>query len=173
MRQRLCELVTQKWPGKLQIHAVTIRDPEGTDHIRKALAVGVATQSAIHQKNTDSHVTVDYNHEGLISPQSAVLYKGYDVSNRQQHVRETCAIILGYLDAKTKHQAGISFNARPTMMFVPASLIGQTFDEVIKHFGGLIDIKCWYDAPKEFTGGRYEATLINETWEQDLGPLSP
>lgn len=79
-----------------------------------------------------------------------------------------CVIILDWLDMKRKAAEGEAIEAYPTLMVVPASLVGQTFNEVTKWFGGLIDIKCYYGSAAEFTGDRQKKTLSKSQWWQEM-----
>ncbi|ETS80751.1 hypothetical protein PFICI_08280 [Pestalotiopsis fici W106-1] len=71
MQSRLRQKVNMRWPNRLGVSDV--RDPNYELTIRKALAVGLATQSAVLKKGTDTHITVNYNHSGLINADSAVM----------------------------------------------------------------------------------------------------
>ncbi|KAH6643487.1 hypothetical protein BKA67DRAFT_542437 [Truncatella angustata] len=73
-------------------------------------------------------------------------------------------IILHYFDLCKKKAVGEAFKARPTCLQVTVGLIGQTIDELFKHFGGLIDILSYYGSPGEFKGIRATITSIVDKW---------
>ncbi|KAK8037865.1 hypothetical protein PG991_001211 [Apiospora marii] len=79
-----------------------------------------------------------------------------------------CVIILDWLDMKRRAAEGEPIEAYPTLMVVPAGLVGQTFNEVTKWFGGLIDVKCYYGSAAEFTGDRQKRTLSKSQWWQEM-----
>ena len=68
-------------------------------------------------------------------------------------------IYLDYLDILDRKAQGLPFEARPSLILTPASLVGQTFKELIRHFGGLINLKCLYGLATDFKGSRAAATV--------------
>lgn len=81
MQDRLKGRVEKRWPGGMNKGIKDIQNPMFSETIRKALAIGLVTQPAMLRSKSNSHITVNYNQPGLISPQSAVLYQGQDVSS--------------------------------------------------------------------------------------------
>jgi hypothetical protein len=77
-------------------------------------------------------------------------------------------VVLDYRHIVRQARAGKEFQARPTLMVVPAGLIGQTFNEINKYFGGLIDLKCYYGVKAEFKGARAASTLTKAEWEEEM-----
>ncbi|KAI0120581.1 hypothetical protein BJ170DRAFT_600523 [Xylariales sp. AK1849] len=77
-------------------------------------------------------------------------------------------MILDYNEICRKSDAGEPFEARPSLMVVPASLVGQTFSEVTKYFGGIIELKCCYGSPSEFKGLRAACTLTANQWDMEM-----
>ncbi|KAK8063118.1 hypothetical protein PG996_007770 [Apiospora saccharicola] len=76
-------------------------------------------------------------------------------------------MVLEYMEIRKKAEAGEPFEARPTLMIVPAGLIGQTFNECDTFFGGMIDVKCHYGVATQFKGTRQIATLDDQRWEEE------
>ncbi|ETS76248.1 hypothetical protein PFICI_11635 [Pestalotiopsis fici W106-1] len=81
LRNRLIKLAEKRWPGCIPTVADDISADEYHVRIRKALAIGLCTQSAVKKIKTDLHMTVNYNKGGIISAESSVLYHGYDLSS--------------------------------------------------------------------------------------------
>ncbi|KAI0138229.1 hypothetical protein BJ166DRAFT_598730 [Pestalotiopsis sp. NC0098] len=81
MRDRRKSRVEKRWPGGMNKGIKDIQNPMFIETIRKALVIGLVTQSAMLRSKSNSHITVNYNQPGLISSQSAVLYQGQDVSS--------------------------------------------------------------------------------------------